>query len=1741
MTQRSSLSSSYVALPSLASLSSAERYCSRGSLSTYAPPILKDRHSQPFLPSLDEDTRPAALSLALSPSSRPSSSSSASRSSRPVTSQLSTPASSLRSSLSSPNSRQQSRQGRRATFVDSLPPLDSANGEEAIDENAEFDSPHSNRSSLSAPLDTAEWLLQQADEALAEEDGTDQQDTLLLRRQRTAILAQLKRADRERGDMARELYDEMQMAMEEVAAEEAHKKAAEREQREKAEEKKRLKDERRREKKEADLIETLSAQQMINILDCFPASAAHTTPPQPTTPTHSYNLSQFVATHHSLHHLMFRNAPQSCVESAVITVDWCQPPHFHHVLSRHLAPTSLPAFLHGELDVLDPSSEALLAFLASWLRSYANERPSFASLSNFLALKLSELSAVTARLASPNSLLTFISIDAMLRFISSLPMDQTRVQVLMTLMLDLALLGVYTKHNDTGTGRLRVRDETYSTRVRTLDALLSERKEEHRRMARRMQSMHEQWIKVLRMWQPAVARAISRWQLPIKALTFQSWLATHHKRRWRLSEGERSMSTLVRALRRRWDMRHNLRVAFLEWKQQAISTRLTRLQDELRTLSRINGDKGATLQRLTGSSEQYGGECRQREKEVEEGVLRTEMLKVQHSEYDEMLQVYGVQEEEAARLVDLFGALMLRGVEEYEVQAVQTYHGHWHDINQLGDIEPLQDNTADGEALAGMGEGGGSNAEKKKKSRQLLASLVNKKKASAISRSSKSKKDQDQSDNRSFLRVWTAYQYQRFADLFASSAFTNTGAPQIPDADVVLISSAASQQRYESLIAPLVPAAFSSSVELDAGARSHSAYNKRRSTAAAAASGLEVAASFLNALRSLEHAPFPLPPSSSPECYLAHHSHERIICVDQADEDEQQRSDREQARRSLKEATDSAEEPAPGMLAPNMQYLLSLSYADGQQALPSLFSFMPDIVFPLPMPHPLPTPYAMPFAQPATVRAPHFILQAILAMPQFHPQHDSDNPSAPVSHSSHAVSHKAGSNQPQSHHQDVELFHASCLSLLYSYPCLPFDWDEELCHISELSTLAQSLATSPRHQLMRLHSDVMRVVLQLMRAWRKRMNTRRKQLSEGQRLFVAHVRHAEEDVTKRLMRKIREKDSLKSVMLPQQADKDAEAGVRTPTLTGSSEPAALGRVEDAFGSVEEETFVELSLDDDSSGAAADGKKTQHKKRKDRHGKKNQPAATNDTEAHNNNNNNNNNKSTAAVAANTSAAAASTPVNAASNKGGAEYEAEKAEDEAESAELRYDGERLREVSQQCIDRIKQKALEDKEKKDKKSKKKANATSPSHEADGAAKDASAADGETGGVVDGAGETKEVTTVLGDDEDEDALFGEDESVQCEELISKYIGEIRRVYRNSCETDDAQASPALLPKTLPTAVNSPSLAPSRLPGSTITAAAALPAPVWCMSKVHLGRLVRKYKMLGKACSAQFIDQLWDDKQTAKRAASTLTISAVGDGNDSGAASTADGGDGWINFDDFLELLLRIATHKYSSTAPTLLARLSALLTLDLFPSLNRPSPLADFRTSIALTCEPTFDKHNKFLSTVFRAYSSDRESNGGVQEPAMTRKDFDEFIEGTGLVQRKVIAVRTVAVLWGSAQMDDDEAGSGGSGSGSGGGAGADLFGGSSSMVFWEFLESIAAMACFYDRDPFLPVETRVDAFIEYLQDGCPAVETKRRMYTAKQGQGAGGSGTVGAAVAKGKAQLDSSSDNSPAITRPSTASKR
>ena len=1491
------------------------------------------------------------------------------------------------------------------------------------------------------------------------------------------MLSVLKRADRERVDMARDLYDEVQMALNEQAREDEERRREEREQREREDERKRLKDEKRREKREAQLIQTLSAAQMIGILDAFPALPPSLPSVSQASSAAPRTLQSFLCEHYALQHLMFTNAPQPSSLSAasgLLTVDWSSPPAFRHVLSRRFTAAEFPSYLHPELDSLDPSAASLLGFLRSWLQSYHADRAAFTSLLSFLTLKLAELQSLTAQLASPNALVTYISVDAILLLLSSSSLcSSQRGQVVLSLLLDIVLLAVYAKHSETGSGHVRVEDATWAVRVRVLEGELLARKEEHRAVQRRMQSMHEQWLRVLHMWQPCVARAIRKWQLPIEALAFQYWACSHRRTCWRRAEplplpvpaqprACDSMSRMLSTMRLRWARRHDARVVFLEWRQQSILSRLGLLRDELRRLDGINADKASELSSLAATASRYRASIDGSEREVEDGQLRIRMMLVQHDEYSEQLQAYGVQEEETGRLVCLFSALMLRAVEECELALVQLFYQRGQDISRLGELDSLDD--ADAAAGAGAGEeaaqaaggaaAGESRDEKRRKTRLVLAGLLSKKKASS---SRKARKAQEQ-DSKAFLRVWLRFHYSQLAHLFpAASAQQRMPA----DTDVLVAASPALHARHRSMIAPVPPSLFSLATDLSAASNSlpsRPSTGRRRSSVLRAGGAVDVAAAFLNALRQQSHSVFPLPPFSHDAAFLHHHSHPPLLYEDESGDDEELRRQREADRR--KEREEEAVDADSG-LPLELTRLLSLAHPADAQSLPSLFSFMPELILPA-------TPssaadagsslaYSLPFVLPASLRAPHFLLQSIALLPQF---------LAPATSASSSTAKL-----------DAELLHdASALYLLHSFPATPFDLDDELCHLQELIALTRDFAQAGRSAFLRLHSEVMRVVLVNVRQWRRRVKRRREEMRVSEALWWRHLRRGEEELTRRLMRRIREKEAvMKAANI---------AYERLPANAADSPTASAGRevdrVESAFGEVELEAQVELDIS--KPGGQTDDAKDKGKRKRGKGGKaearKQQPSAAAGA-------------GSAAVESEAEDERLHSAGSALSGSGevSVEFEQEKAEDEAESSQLHYDSDRLRDVLAQAADRLRVKQAEDKEKREKKAKKGVKAKEQPGEP--AKEPAAAADS---GGADGEDRKEDGREAAAAEDEDDDLLAEDESVQCEETMLQYIIDLRRLFRNACETDET--SGAAEAAASPASVSAVSAA-SRDPSSSS-------AGQWLLSKVHFGRLIRKYKILSKSCSAQFIDGLWEEKQTSKRGGSALSTAAA-DGSDSGtAAALTAADDGVITFDDFLELLVRIAVTKYAAEA-TLLSRVSALLTRDLFPALKGPSPLADFRTVLALTCEPVFDKHNKFLSQIFRAYSSDRESSGGVQEPAMTRRDFDEFIEHTQLLSRKTIAVRTVAVLWGSAQMDEE---------GEGGDGGA-LFGGSSSMVYWEFLEAIAAMSCYYERDPFLPVDSRLEQFVQFLQDGCALVETKRRMYAAKM-QGDKGSGGVGGAGA-------------------------
>jgi hypothetical protein len=275
-------------------------------------------------------------------------------------------------------------------------------------------------------------------------------------------------------------------------------------------------------------------------------------------------------------------------------------------------------------------------------------------------------------------------------------------------------------------------------------------------------------------------------------------------------------------------------------------------------------------------------------------------------------------------------------------------------------------------------------------------------------------------------------------------------------------------------------------------------------------------------------------------------------------------------------------------------------------------------------------------------------------------------------------------------------------------------------------------------------------------------------------------------------------------------------------------------------------------------------------------------------------------------------------------------------------------------------------------------------------------------------------------------------------------------------------------------------------------------------INRIDFARLTRRYKLISNSCSAQFIEQILNDKLTSpqllgrnlqRNAAEREKLKEMGANSeneseeDENPEFSAPNNENNLYWEDFIELILRVAGKKYFDL-PEYSASLQLLLGRDLFASdsLGSRTALADgdFRSVVAAQCDYIFDKHHRFLRQVFNAYCVRKEQENHGVEASMTKENFDEFIEHSLLIGKKLIAVRTVASVWLNAQMDEE---------GEVGGI-ESLFGGEDFMVFFEFLESLAALACYHTRSPYFPLDVKLDALIAYLQN-CPQIEAKRKTY--------------------------------------------
>ena len=282
-------------------------------------------------------------------------------------------------------------------------------------------------------------------------------------------------------------------------------------------------------------------------------------------------------------------------------------------------------------------------------------------------------------------------------------------------------------------------------------------------------------------------------------------------------------------------------------------------------------------------------------------------------------------------------------------------------------------------------------------------------------------------------------------------------------------------------------------------------------------------------------------------------------------------------------------------------------------------------------------------------------------------------------------------------------------------------------------------------------------------------------------------------------------------------------------------------------------------------------------------------------------------------------------------------------------------------------------------------------------------------------------------------------------------------------------------------------------------------------MNNFQYWRLMRECGVPAKTCQTAFVQRVYTRKCAQKREAWRTIAGAESDKEDAPASRSAD--DIGLHFDDFVEVVVRLAHSRYR-VLPRVCDRIERMMTERLFPP-RRDAPKREgdeFRSEISSpACEAMFERHAEFLSQVFHAYS-----DGGGRDVAstsdlgMTLKDFTQFVTDAALVKRGVIAHRVVKDVFLCVQVDES--------------AEAEQheltlqleleqaarqgravspeqlpksFGGNDLMVHFEFLEAVAALACYAYKSPYMPLESKIDAFISSDLGRCETVDKRRQLY--------------------------------------------
>jgi hypothetical protein len=274
-------------------------------------------------------------------------------------------------------------------------------------------------------------------------------------------------------------------------------------------------------------------------------------------------------------------------------------------------------------------------------------------------------------------------------------------------------------------------------------------------------------------------------------------------------------------------------------------------------------------------------------------------------------------------------------------------------------------------------------------------------------------------------------------------------------------------------------------------------------------------------------------------------------------------------------------------------------------------------------------------------------------------------------------------------------------------------------------------------------------------------------------------------------------------------------------------------------------------------------------------------------------------------------------------------------------------------------------------------------------------------------------------------------------------------------------------------------------------------------LSSFQFWRLVRACRVPARNCPPSFIDAVFAAKIERRRQLWAQLMPH--------ALQPRPG----LTFDDFVEVMARLAHARFRARQP-LSQALSRLLKAHVLDA-DQAAAASDsggFREAIATAqVEQVFERHHRWLSATFAAYCPRREAGESGQPLCMALPEFVAFATDARLVQRGLVAHKTIRDVFDRVQVEEAKeeavdgeepsaaaaaAAAAAASAAANGGGGGDVFGGESQMVFIEFLEAVAALACHAFKNPYQPLETKIDDFVTAVLQESPAIERRRHEFS-------------------------------------------